>query len=80
MTAADFLQLGVSGVVAMLLAYGMGKVWSAYLAKDRELSACRETYLANYSAMLSRMEVMVGGFRQALESRWAQEDRDAARR
>jgi hypothetical protein len=79
-TATDFLQLGVSGVLALVLAYGMGKLWGAYLAKDRELSTCRETYIANYSAMLARMEVMVGGFRQALESRWAQEDRDAARR
>ena len=64
MTAPDYGTLGVAGLIAATLAIILRVVWTAYLAKDRELA----TTNASYTKLLVDLTVTLGGLKQVIEA------------
>ena len=63
MAGVDYGTLGVAGLIAATLAVILRVIWTAYLAKDKELAARN----ADYTKLLVDLTVTLGGLKQVIE-------------
>lgn len=73
--APNYEALGVAGLVAATLAVILKVLWSAYQAKDKELSALT----AAHTSVLVRLEVTLAGLKAVIEEVVARNERDDVR-
>jgi len=60
----DYGTLGVAGLIAVTLAVILRVVWTAYLAKDKDLA----TTNAAYTKLLVDLTVTLAGLKQVIEA------------